>query len=571
MEFNDFGLSDTLLRAVKELEFKEPTPIQEKVIYNLLNDERDIVGLAQTGTGKTAAFGLPLIERTNKSDKSVQSLVLCPTRELCLQITRDMKDFARYVDNIRITPVYGGASIVQQIRDLKRGSQIVVATPGRLLDLIRRGAADVSTISYLILDEADLMLNMGFKDELDAILQALPEQRRTVLLSATMPYEVEKIAFNYMKEPVELVAGERNVGIDTVEHGYFMVHSRDKYLALKRIVDYNPDIYGIIFCRTRISTQEIADKMIKDGYNAEALHGDLTQAQREHVMRKFREHDLQLLIATDIAARGLDVSDLTHIIHYDLPDELEIYTHRSGRTGRAGKTGTSLAIINLREKSKLKRIERSVKRKIEERTVPSGREICEKQLIDFMNRVKSVDVDTESIDSFMPVIEEKFASLSREEIIKRFVSLEFNRFLSYYKNTRDLSPVVRGSMEMQSGRRRKKRHKFSGEKSAKSQLRGQFKGYAKGQKFNRASGFSYLQVNMGKHDRMLPPQIIGLVNESTRNRNIRLGKIEIRADEARFQVEDKHIADVYGALNGYYYRGKKLRVTRINKAKKAKK
>ncbi|MCD6121504.1 MAG: DEAD/DEAH box helicase [Spirochaetales bacterium] len=565
MEFSDFGLSDALLRAVDELEFKEPTPIQEKVIYNLLNDERDIVGLAQTGTGKTAAFGLPLIERTDAKDKSVQSLVLCPTRELCLQITRDMKDFARYVDNVRITPVYGGASIVQQIRDLKRGTQIIVATPGRLLDLIRRNAADVGVISHLILDEADLMLNMGFKDELDAILEALPEERRTVLLSATMPYEVEKIAFKYMKEPVELVAGERNVGIDTVEHGYFIVHSRDKYLALKRIVDYNPDIYGIIFCRTRISTQEIADKMIKDGYNAEALHGDLTQAQREHVMRKFREHDLQLLVATDIAARGLDVSDLTHIIHYDLPDELEIYTHRSGRTGRAGKTGTSLAIVNLREKSKLKRIERSVKRKIEEKNVPTGREICEKQLIDFMNRVKSVDVDTESIESFMPVIEEKFASLSREEILKRFVSLEFNRFLSYYKNTRDLSPVVRGGMEMESGRRRRKKHKFSGERSAKSQLRGQFKGYAKGQKFNRASGFSYLKVNMGKHDKMLPPQIIGLVNESTRNRNIKLGKIEIRADEARFQVENNHIEEVYRALNGYYYRGKKLHVTRIKK------
>jgi len=558
LKFNDFRLGSQLLRAVDELKFEIPTPIQEKVIYSMLNEEKDIIGLAQTGTGKTAAFGLPLIEKTDGRKGNIQSLILCPTRELCLQITGDMKEYARYLKEIRITPVYGGAGIVEQIKALRKGSQIVVATPGRLLDLIKRGAADVSMIDYLVLDEADLMLNMGFKEELDAILHSLPPGRRTLLLSATMPLEVEKIAMKHMREPVIHVAGERNRGIDTVEHGYYMVHSRDKYLALKRIVDFNPDIYGIVFCRTRRSTQEIAERMIKDGYNAESLHGDMSQAQREHVMMKFRDHDLQLLVATDIAARGLDVSDLTHIIHYDLPDETEAYTHRSGRTGRAGKRGISLSIINLHEKSKIRRIEKSIGRKIEEKTVPSGREICEKQLIDFMNKVKSVDVDSESIESFMPVIEEKFASLSREEILKRFVSLEFNRFLSYYKNTRDLSPVVRGFPEREGYRRENRKRDRERRRYGKDS----------GKKTKRSNtGFSYLQVNMGKHDSMLPPQLIGLVNESTRNRNIRLGKIDIRADEVRFQVENDHINEVLGALDGYFYRGKKLRVKRIKKHK----
>jgi len=557
LEFNDFGLSDGTIRAVNELNFKIPTPIQEKVIYHLLNDDRDIVGLAQTGTGKTAAFGLPLIEKTDVNNKAIQSLILCPTRELCLQITRDMRAYSRYINGVHITPVYGGTGIVPQIRDLKKGSQIVVATPGRLLDLIRRGAADMSSINYLVLDEADLMLNMGFKDELDAILRTVPEERRTLLFSATMPSDVEKIAMQFMKEPLELIAGERNTGISTVDHGYFMVHSKDKYLALKRIVDYNPDIYGIIFCRTRISTQEIANKMIKDGYNAEALHGDLTQSQRENVMRKFREHSLQLLVATDIAARGLDVTDLTHIIHYDLPDEIEIYTHRSGRTGRAGKSGISFSIINLRERSKLKRIEKVIKRKIEEKPMPSGKEICEQQLINFIDRVKEVDVDTQSITTFMPLIEEKLSDLSREEILGRFVSLEFNRFLSYYRNSRDLIPVDRNYKERISreygNRENRQRKKRPGSKK----------------QYSSRYGFSYLKINIGKHDSVLPPQLIGLVNESTRNRNIKVGNIEIRADDSRFQVENNRMEDVFKALDGYYYRGKKLCVKKDSKKKKS--
>jgi len=557
LEFNDFGLSDGAIRAVNELNFKIPTPIQEKVIYHLLNDDRDIVGLAQTGTGKTAAFGLPLIEKTDINNKAIQSLILCPTRELCLQITRDMRAYSRYINGVHITPVYGGTGIVPQIRDLKKGSQIVVATPGRLLDLIRRGAADVSTIDYLILDEADLMLNMGFKDELDAILQTVPEKRRTLLFSATMPSDVEKIAMRFMKEPLVLIAGERNTGISTVDHGFFMVHSKDKYLALKRIVDHSPDIYGIIFCRTRISTQEIANKMMKDGYNAEALHGDLTQSQRENVMRKFREHSLQLLVATDIAARGLDVTDLTHIIHYDLPDEIEIYTHRSGRTGRAGKSGISFSIINLRERSKLKRIENVIKRKIEEKPVPSGKEICEQQLINFIDRVKAVDVDTQSIAAFMPLIEEKLSDLSREEILERFVSLEFNKFLSYYRNSRDLIPVDRNYKERISreygNRENRQRKKRPGSKK----------------QYSSRYGFSYLKINIGKHDSVLPPQLIGLVNESTRNRNIKVGNIEISADDSRFQVENNRMEDVFKALDGYYYRGKKLRVKKDSKKKKS--
>jgi ATP-dependent RNA helicase DeaD len=352
LNFSTLGLTDNIIKAIGELGFDTPTPIQEKVIPQILSDPRDIVGLAQTGTGKTAAYGLPILERTDILSKRVQALILCPTRELCLQIARDMESYSRFLPKLSVTAVYGGAGIIEQMRAVRKGTQIIVATPGRLLDLINRKAADISAIRHLVLDEADIMLNMGFKEELDAILAASPKERQTLLFSATMPSEVAKIAAKYMKNPIEISIGQKNSGTANVEHQYFMVHARDKYETLKRVVDYYPEIYGIIFCRTRISTQEIADKMIKDGYNAEALHGDLSQSQREFVMRKFREGNVQLLIATDIAARGLDVNNLTHVIHYDLPDDLEIYTHRSGRTGRAGKTGISLAIIHMKEKLK---------------------------------------------------------------------------------------------------------------------------------------------------------------------------------------------------------------------------
>ncbi|MEW5815801.1 MAG: DEAD/DEAH box helicase, partial [Spirochaetota bacterium] len=439
-----------------------------------------------------------------------------------------------------------GAGIEGQIKALRHGTHIVVATPGRLLDLMNRGIADVSSIRFLVLDEADIMLNMGFKEELDAILKSVPEERQTILLSATMPEEVAEIASNYMCRPEEITIGRKNTGIATVEHNYFIVHAKEKYLALKRIVDFHPDMYAIIFCRTRSATQEIADKMIKDGYNAEALHGDLSQVQREFVMRKFRERSFQLLIATDIAARGLDVSNLTHVIHYDLPDEIEVYTHRSGRTGRAGKNGISLAVINMKEKYRIKQIERVIQRAITEAKVPNGKDICEQQLMRLIDRVKSVKVDTDQISPYMPIIEEKLAALNREELLKHFVSLEFNRFLQYYKNTPDLKPVVR-EVETSKFARKERDRNYRDKRSRERSDVGR-------------NDFTYLIINLGKKDKVLPPQIIGLINQSTRNRHIRIGKIDIGSAASRVQVESSFAGHVYSTLKGYNFLGRKLLV-----------
>lgn len=564
MNFETLGLSSSILKAVDELGFETPTPIQEKVIPYILNGARDIVGLAQTGTGKTAAFGLPILEKTEIKANNVQSLILCPTRELCLQITHDMENYSRYMPNISITPVYGGAGMDQQIRAMRKGTHVIVATPGRLLDLIRRKAADISKIQYLVLDEADIMVNMGFKEDLDAILETAPKTRQTLLFSATMPQEVAKIAASYMKDPLEVSVGQKNSGTSSVEHKYFMVHARDKYLALKRIIDFHPEIYGIVFCRTRISTQEIADSMIKDGYNAEALHGDLSQAQREGIMRKFRERNLQLLIATDIAARGLDVTDLTHVIHYDLPDELEIYTHRSGRTGRAGKTGISLSIINMKEKHKIGRIEKTVQRKITAATVPLGKEICEKQLIHLAEQIKAIKVDSEQIALYMAVAREKLADLSRDELLERFLSRDFSRIFTYYQKANDLAAVSSVTRERETTFDRKDR-------SSRTSTRSDFtpRDKEKRQSYDEKDrGFTYLVVNLGKQDQILPPQLIGLVNRSTHNRNIRLGNIDIASSKSRFQVENRYCEEVYGALNGFKFNGKKLVVEREQKEKK---
>ncbi|MBI5592890.1 MAG: DEAD/DEAH box helicase [Deltaproteobacteria bacterium] len=541
MNFSTLGLTENIIKAIGDLGFDTPTPIQEKVIPQILTDPRDIVGLAQTGTGKTAAYGLPILERTDISSKRVQTLILCPTRELCLQIAHDMESFSRFLPKLSVTAVYGGAGIIEQMRSVRKGTQIIVATPGRLLDLINRKAADISSIRHLVLDEADIMLNMGFKEELDAILAAAPTERQTLLFSATMPSEVAKIAAKYMKNPIEISVGQKNSGTANVEHQYFMVHARDKYETLKRVVDYYPEIYGIIFCRTRISTQEIADKMIKDGYNAEALHGDLSQSQREFVMRKFREGNVQLLIATDIAARGLDVNNLTHVIHYDLPDDLEIYTHRSGRTGRAGKTGISLAIIHMKEKYKIGSLEKTVKRKITATKVPLGKDICEQQLIHLIDRVKAVDVDSDQIMPYLAIIEKKLADLDREALLKHFVSLEFNRFLNYYKNAPDLTAVQR---EVQKKKPDHQAFTKSGSRECSK------------------SEFTYLVVNIGMNDHVLPPQIIGLINQSTRNRFIRLGNIDISPNSSRFQIENNYVDEVYKAISGYKFCGKKLRVER---------
>ena len=544
MNFKELGLPENIITAIGEIGFTTPTPIQEKVIPQIIAEPRDIVGLAQTGTGKTAAYGLPILSGMDIHTNTTQTLILCPTRELCLQITRDIENFARHMPRLSVTAVYGGAGIVDQMRAARKGTHIIVATPGRLLDIIKRKAADISAIRYLVLDEADIMLNMGFKEELDAILAAAPAQRQTLLFSATMPAEVSKIAANYMVNPLEISVGRKNSGTDTVEHQYIMVHAKDKYQTLKRIVDYYPAIYGIIFCRTRAAAQEIADNMIQDGYHAEALHGDMSQAQREFVMSKFRSGHIRLLIATDIAARGLDVNDLTHVIHYDLPDELEAYTHRSGRTGRAGKTGMSLSIINMKEKYKIERIEKSVKRHITAIHAPAGKDICEQQLIHLMDKIRTAPVSDQQLSPYLPMIVEKMADLDRETLLAHVISLEFSRILDYYKAMPDLMPIA---VQKPAKKQQQSVYKDTGHKDS-------------GHKDSGKTGYTYLVVNIGKNDHVLPPQLIGIVNQSTRNRYIRLGKIDINANTSRIQVENVYVEDVVNAICGYRFCGKKLSV-----------
>lgn len=438
-KFEALGLNNAIVKAVTELGFESPTPIQEKVIPALLTGNTDLVALAQTGTGKTAAFGLPLISLIDFASRDTQAVILCPTRELCMQITRDLQSYTKYIDGANIVAVYGGASIDNQSRDIKKGAQIVVATPGRMNDMIDRRRVNLSNVRYAVLDEADEMLNMGFKEDLDTILSQTPQEKNTWLFSATMPDEVLRISKNYMTSPVEITAGTKNSGNENIEHVYYVVHARDKYPALKRIADSNPDIFAIVFCRTRIETQEIADKLIKDGYNADALHGDLSQSQRDHVMKRYRSRSLQMLIATDVAARGIDVQDVTHVINYALPDEIENYTHRSGRTARAGKKGVSIAIINMKEVGKIRIIERLIKTKFTQATVPTGFQACETQLFSLVKKIHEVEVNEKAIETYLPKIYDELKDLTREDIIKRFVSTEFNRFLDYYKNAPDLN------------------------------------------------------------------------------------------------------------------------------------
>lgn len=446
MTFQEIGLNDDLIKAVTDLGFTNPTPVQQQTIPLLAKQPTDLVALAQTGTGKTAAFGLPILNLINCDNKTVQALVLAPTRELCMQITNDIKNYGKYMRGFGVTAIYGGARIDGQIKDVKRGVQVIVATPGRLIDMIERRVINLNTVKIVVLDEADEMLNMGFKDDLDIILKETPKEKNTWLFSATMPREVERIAKNYMSNPVEISTGKKNEGADNLEHIYYQVQGRDRYLALKRVVDYYPDIFGIVFCRTKAETQEVADSLIKDGYSADALHGDLSQSQRDFVMKRFRSHTLQMLVATDVAARGIDVSDVTHVINYNLPEDVENYTHRTGRTARAGKSGIAIAIITPKDSSKIKDIERIIKKKFEKKDVPNGSDVCEKQLFNLVHKLHSVDVKDDEIESFLPAIYEELKDLSKEELIKRFISEEFNRFHEYYQNAPDLN-IVKGAVD----------------------------------------------------------------------------------------------------------------------------
>lgn len=444
LNFELLGLSKPVMRAIAELGFETPTPIQEQAIPVMLGGNQDVVALAQTGTGKTAAFGLPLVDLLNFDERHTQALILAPTRELCMQITRDLQNFSKYMNGAQVTAIYGGASIEGQIRDVRKGPQIIAATPGRLVDMIERGVVDLSKIDFVVLDEADEMLTMGFKDDLDLILSQTPKEKNTWLFSATMPHEVQRIARNYMHEPHEVTIGQKNSGNENIEHQYYVVHAKDRYLALKRIADFNPDIFAIVFCRTKAETQTVADALIKDGYNADSLHGDLSQAQRDFVMKRYRSRSLQMLVATDVAARGIDVNDVTHVINYNLPDEIESYTHRSGRTARAGKTGVSIAIIHTKEIHKIREIEKLIKRKFTQAQIPSGFDVCESQLLSLVKKVHSVEVDEKSIERYLPAVFSELEELSREDIIKRFVSIEFNRFAEYYRNAPDLNLNAQG-------------------------------------------------------------------------------------------------------------------------------
>ncbi len=537
--FNDLGVRDDLLKGIAEMGFEAPMPVQEKVIPVLLDGDHDLVALAQTGTGKTAAFGLPLIQRVDTSRLVPQALVLAPTRELCLQIAGDLADFAKYVPDISILPVYGGSSIESQIKALRRGVQIIIATPGRLIDLINRGVVRLADVHTVVLDEADEMLNMGFVDSINDILAHVPDDRKMLMFSATMPAEAARIAKQYMHEPEEIVIGTRNEGAANVRHIYYMVNAKDKYLALKRIADNSPNIYAIIFCRTRRDTQEIADKLIADGYNADALHGDLSQQQRDLVMKKFRDRVTSLLVATDVAARGLDVDDLTHVINYGLPDDTAVYTHRSGRTGRAGKAGVSIAIIHSREKGRLREIERIIGKKFERKEVPTPEHIIEKQLYNLADRIERVEVDDNEIDRYLPGVFKKLSWLTNEDLLKRVLSLEFKRLLNYYKD----APTIDFIDEKPSKKDRKERTPRTPQDKDRR---------------TAEKGMARIYVNAGKADGFFAGNLIDLLNHTVPGQRVDVGRIDLMPDYSLFDVKKADAARVVAALKGADFFGKRL-------------
>ncbi|HCS20313.1 MAG TPA: ATP-dependent RNA helicase [Bacteroidetes bacterium] len=532
--FIQLGVSPELVAAVTTLGFENPTPIQEKAIPVLLSTDKDFIGLASTGTGKTAAFGLPLLQQINVEDRRTQGLILAPTRELCNQIAKDLSSYAVNLPAIAVVAVYGGASIDQQVRELRRGAQIIVATPGRLIDLINRGSAKINDVDIVVLDEADEMLNMGFKEDIDFILEnVLTEGRRTWLFSATMPAEVRAISKKFMNDPFELTMGNKNATNVNISHEYYLVRAKDRYEALKRVVDLNPDIFGIVFTRTKVEAQEVAEKLIKDGYDADSLHGDLSQAQRDKVMARFRERNLQILVATDVAARGIDVDSVTHVINYGLPDELEIYTHRAGRTGRAGKTGIAISIVHIKEQSRIRQLEKYAKATFVKKDVPSGKEICSRQLFSLVDKVHNVAVNEEEIKTFLPHIFQELNELSKEDIIKRFVSIEFNRFLSYYENSGDLN--------IKEGER--------GERTER------------GERDRSGANMERLFVSLGELDRIDKQGMLKFIN-SLRLGRIEVGRIEIKRSYSFVQIESSMADEFMEAVNNWVFEGRELKAER---------
>ncbi|HET9486140.1 MAG TPA: DEAD/DEAH box helicase [Chryseosolibacter sp.] len=527
--FETLGLSSEILESVRKLGFETPTPVQLKAIPILLQGDQDVVGLAQTGTGKTAAFGLPLIQLIDENSPITRALVLAPTRELCMQITSDFENFAKGVKRLNIVAVYGGASITDQIKKIKRGAQIIVATPGRLMDLLDRRVVNLSVIKYLVLDEADEMLNMGFKEDIDHILSHTTEEKRVWLFSATMPAEVRRIANTYMEDPVELTVGEKNQGNVNIEHQYMVVEEKDRYLALKRIVDFNLDIFGVIFCRTKVDTQRVADHLIKDGYNADSLHGDLTQQQRDKVMRNFKSKALQLLVATDVAARGIDVSNITHVIHMNMPDEIEFYTHRSGRTARAGKTGVSIALVSRRELQKIRQIEKMIKVSFQKVPVPTGQEVCEKRVLNIVHRLREVHLAENEIAHFLPSVYEELKDLSKEEVIKRFTALEFNHFLDYYRGAPDLNKSDRPD-------RAEKSHA------------------------DHVVGGDRLFINLGKMDGLDAGKLLAMICDRSNITREKIGRIDLKGAYSFFEVEQASTAVVRDHLHGFEFKGRVVRI-----------
>lgn len=547
MEFKDLGLSKDILKAVSKLGFTNPSEIQEKAIPILAEGKQDFVGLAQTGTGKTAAFGLPLIQHIDFGDRTTQALIICPTRELCMQITRDLDSFATYQKNANITAVYGGANISDQIRKLKKGAQIVVATPGRLLDLINRKAIKLKYVSRLVLDEADEMLNMGFKEDIDAILDQTPAVKRVWLFSATMPKAVKRIANNYMHDPVEIVVGKQNSVADNIEHRYYMMKERDRYHALKRILDFYPEIYGLIFCRTRRETSQIADKLEKEGYDVVPLHGDLSQGQRDAAMKKFREGTVKVLVATDVAARGIDVKDISHVIHYNLPDDIENYTHRSGRTARAGKSGKSLALVNTRETYKIKQLESLLQTKMKASNIPNSEEICEKQMYALMDKVVSTPVDEEAIDLYWPVFYKKLKDLPAEEIVLKFISMELNAFLDYYKDSGDLNAS----------------HESGGADRGRERAAGRGRQGKESGAFNRNLSGSKKRffINLGEKQNLNKGALLRLVCSESGIESTHMGRIDIHSRHAFFEVDETVSNQILPAVRQGTYEGKSFEVS----------
>ncbi|MDR3194877.1 MAG: DEAD/DEAH box helicase [Tannerella sp.] len=531
-----------MLQAIREMGYEVPMPVQEEVIPLLLGNDNDVIALAQTGTGKTAAYGLPLLQKIDPSQTYPQALVLCPTRELCLQIAGDLNDYSKYLSGVQVLPVYGGSSIDSQIKTLRKGVHVVVATPGRLIDLLTRRTVDLSGIKNVVLDEADEMLNMGFTDSINAILAEVPLSRNMLLFSATMPQEIAKITKKYMRTPKEIVIGRKNEGNENIRHIYYMVHARDKYLALKRLVDFYPNVYGIVFCRTRKETQEIADKLIQDGYNADSLHGELSQGQRDYVMQKFRVRNLQLLVATDVAARGLDVDDLTHVFHYGLPDEPESYTHRSGRTGRAGKTGISISICHIKEKGKLRDISRIINKTFEKGALPTGKDICEKQLFNLVDQIEKVKVNEEEIASLMPSVFRKLEWLEKEDIIKRLIALEFNRMIDYYRDADEIEVVDESAGRHQAADRNDRNDRNAARYSFKAE-----------------DGYKRLSLNFGKADGMFAGQMIELINRCVPGK-VQIGRIDLRDTCSFFEVEKGAAQRVMDRMNKFEVDGRTIAV-----------